>query len=186
VLILLAFVVRGTVSLGVGAFAYFGDPTPLMRRLAAKKTTVSAPVKTTPERVPGASTPALRALLDMAQARFILGFLLTILLMRFFADLTRTALVNVVLRGIVISYLGFLLMRRLDVRVVGARLDRIFKLNLEESLPAALEMVDGSCRHTRGSDSPSLTRSAVASERRSQGNHDATPLTATLRRKRKD
>ena len=146
-LIALAFMARAVLSVGVGIFAYFGNVQPLIRRLTIRRTTrnsrAHASGRARPTRATRQVATPVLAIFDLVQAHFIVGFLFSVLLMWFFADLTEAAFQQVVIRGLAISYLGFLLMRRVDVRALGARLDRVFKMDLAKSLPSALEMVEG-------------------------------------------
>ena len=190
-LVLLAFVARAVVSLTVGVLAYFGNPFPFVHRLISRKRSDARRVHIGAGQGPRSlgRSPSVSALWDLFQARFVVGFLFSVLLMWFFADLTGTALVQIAIRGLVISYLGFLVLRRVDVRAVGARLDRIFKMNLEESLPTALAVVDSINGPAFEGDAHSLNDTGndaeSAVEHRSQDPIEATYVTSTLPIKQK-
>ena len=71
----------------------------------------------------------------------MVAFLVSCLMLRFFADLSRRDFINLLVRGVCISYLGFLVTRRIDVRRIGEWLDRHAGLGLGKSLPVALGVI---------------------------------------------
>jgi hypothetical protein len=144
-LLLFVLLVRAAVSVAVGAVAYFGDVLPIVSRAADAvfrrqnaRTEPNAPVAAKGGKKVSA---AAAALFGIFRPKFLVAFLLSVLLMRFFTDLSSAELTTTAVRGICISYLGFLLMHRIDVQALGARLDKRFGLDLEKSLPIAAKRI---------------------------------------------
>lgn len=82
---------------------------------------------------------ALGALRDLLNWKFALFFLLSVLLMMFFANLETADLVAVAVRGLCISYVGFLALRSVDFLRLGRWMDDRFGLGMGDSLPKAME-----------------------------------------------
>jgi hypothetical protein len=87
---------------------------------------------------PSTARCALAALGDLVRPRFLIAFLVSALLLLFFANLSGAGLASVLVRGLVLSWLGFVLVRRVDFLAFGAWLDRRAGLGLSRSLPAAI------------------------------------------------
>jgi hypothetical protein len=148
-----AFLLKTVIALALGSSAYWGNIQPLIQKLAAKAARLSgrnAPKHDQTEKSHrrGVLGVLLPAFFDLLRPRFLVMFLLSILLMRFFVDLRTSEWVSLVIRGVCISYIGFLLIRRVDVIALGKRLDRIFGMDMAKSLPIALKAVG------RSSDTP--------------------------------
>ena len=149
-LLIFAFLLRAALSLTVGLVAYFGNVLPAMSRVARaavrRKKSHAVPVASAaPKRAP--KPAAVAALFGLFRPKFLVAYLLSLLLMRFFTDLSSAQLTTTAIRGLCISYLGFLLMHRIDVQALGARLDKRFGLDLEKSLPIAAKRIGRPPRH---------------------------------------
>ena len=145
-----AFVLKAVIAAALAATAFFGDMQPLVRRLGARRAgrRTHRPAGTRPVGARHSlSATAVGALRDMVRPRFVIAFLISVLLLLFFAGLSRSDAVNLVIRGLCISYLGLVAMRRVDVRSVGAWLDRRAGLGLAESLPVALATLGRGTHH---------------------------------------
>lgn len=143
--------IKAALAIGVGLATFYGDPQPLVTRLG-RMGKVVAPVgaSSEPARAPSRFwTRAVGALRDVARPRFFLLFLVSVLLLVFFTGMSRGDLLALVLRGVCLSYLGFLVIRSLDIRRVGSWLDQRTGLGLGESLPVALETLGRSRRENR-------------------------------------
>jgi hypothetical protein len=138
-----AFLLKAAIASALAAGAYYGDLRPLARRLrrAASGRKISVGTTSAGAKIPWIAT-ARQALRDLARPRFAIMFLVSALLLYFFTNLSRTDLSSVVVRGLCISYLGFVLLRRVDLRALGAWLDKRMHLGLEQSLPAALRVIE--------------------------------------------
>jgi len=137
------FVLKALLAAGVAVMAFYGDIQPLIRRLGRKPGSrvglhPVGPAESGRRTTLGAAWYAFR---DLVSPRFLLFFLVSVLLMLFFTNLSRADFLSVVLRGLCISYLGFLVIRRVDVHVVGHWLDRRMGLGLGKSLPIALKVL---------------------------------------------
>ncbi len=135
-----AFVLRALLSIALGLSAYCWDLQPWIQRWSRARRTRPEPsgAAQSAARARRARPPALAALRDLLRPRFVLAFFVSTLLLLFFAKLRGSDLLGVVLRGLCVSYLGFLLLRRVNVAAFGAWLDRRTHLGLGKSLPAAL------------------------------------------------
>jgi hypothetical protein len=147
-LIVGAFALKAFIAVIIASLAYFGNMQPLVRKLGRLKsrrkkqrTEISAAGQSKDNADRGIPSKLLSALTDLLRPRFVIMFLLSILLMRFFADLSQSALTSLVIRGLTISYLGFLLMRQIDLQALGVRLDRLIGMDLGKSLPIALKII---------------------------------------------
>ena len=140
-LLIFAFLLRAALSLTVGSVAYFGNVLPAVSRVA-RAAVRRKKSRTEPSASKRAPKPApVAALFGLFRPKFLVAFLLSLLLMRFFTDLSSAELTTTAIRGLCISYLGFLLMHRIDVQALGARLDKRFGLDLEKSLPIAAKRI---------------------------------------------
>jgi nucleoside-triphosphatase THEP1 len=139
--LLWVFGLKSALALVVGATAWRLDLLPLLRRRAAARGPV--PVVATPTAPPGWRTRARGALGDVLRWRFLLAFLVSLLVILFFARLAPADLATVALRGLCLSYLGFLLVRSLDLRSLADWLDRRTGLDVAASLPRALDVLRG-------------------------------------------
>ena len=147
--ILGAFVLKAIIAILLSTAAYYGNIQPLVQGISKKKKR-GARLSRLRESPHGFLTPKKErqpkqicrlALGDILNFRFIAMILLTSLLLFFFAGLSSTALFATIVRGICISYLGFLIIRRVDIQKVAGYLDRRFGLGLGQSLPIALKAI---------------------------------------------
>ncbi|HCF57897.1 MAG TPA: hypothetical protein DFS52_07870 [Myxococcales bacterium] len=137
-----AFLLKAALACVLGAGAYYWNMQPLLHRLSTRRVGAAIAIgdrSGAPQRSFGRIT--VQALRDLVRPRFLLAFMLSGLLLLFFAGLSRADLVNLLIRGLCISYFGFVAMRRIDARGVGEWLDKRAGLGLSKSLPAALEML---------------------------------------------
>lgn len=160
-----AFVLKSLIAALLAALAYLGDMGFLVEKLRVRPRWMPAPrLEDGEERHPqakeaeraasGAGAPddaqkapqkkslkkaAGGALRDILNWKFALFFFISVLLMLFFANLGTADLLAVSVRGLCISYVGFLAIRSVDFYRLGVRLDRRFHLGLEKSLPRAME-----------------------------------------------
>lgn len=133
-----AFVGKGLLSLALAAGAWFLSAEGLVRRLLRRGAGREArPARSGPGPRPRTGG-ALAALRDLARPRFAVAFLASALLLLFFADLSAAGFASVVVRGLCISWLGFLAVRRLDFLALSRWLDRRTGMDLGRSLPYAL------------------------------------------------
>lgn len=149
-----AFLLKAALAIALASAAYFGDMQPLVRRLrrwGEGRRRPRAPNRPAAGRRPALGT-ALSALRDLLRPQFALMFLVSVLLLLFFARMSRADLASVVVRGLCLSYLGFVAVRSIDVRAVGAWLDRRAGLGLADSLPAALEVIEPPARSYQNAD----------------------------------
>ena len=148
-LLIFAFLLRAAASVVIWCVAYFGDVLPAVSHVAdiafRKRNARAASVSPTSSNRKRSSS-ATAALFGILRPGFLAAFLLSMLLIRFFTDLSSAELTTTAIRGLCISYLGFLLMHRIDVRALGARLDKRFDLDLEKSLPIAAKRLGRSPR----------------------------------------
>ncbi|OGQ82000.1 MAG: hypothetical protein A2289_07755 [Deltaproteobacteria bacterium RIFOXYA12_FULL_58_15] len=137
-----AFALKAAVAVGLAIAAFFGDMQPLVRRLGARKTNHGDDRgfdrRDAASRRSMAMT-AVTALRDLSRPRFVVAFLVSALLLLFFAGLPQSDFMNLIVRGLCISYLGFVALRRIDVQSLGAWLDRHTGMGLGRSLPVALD-----------------------------------------------
>jgi len=137
---------KAAVALAVGTAVWRGDPlTWLRRRLPRRAVDGGAPQPA------GRASWGARAWAsgrDLLRWRFLLAYLVSLLLILFFARLGPADLATVALRGLCLAYLGFLLLRSLDLHALAGWLDRKAGLGLAASLPRALEVLRGE----RGAD----------------------------------
>jgi hypothetical protein len=156
-----AFLLKALISFALATTVYYGDAQPLVRLLRRrgekKRSDVRADHdgKAAPRSARGAARLALR---DISRPRFAIMFLISALLLLFFADLSKSDFVSLLVRGLSISYLGFVVIRRIDVRALGVFLDRRMNLGLSESLPAALEVVGRATQSVQNADSDTSAR----------------------------
>ena len=140
-----AFLLKGAIALGLAAAAYLGDLEPLVRRLKRRGSRRQRPIRDERVATAGRRTAlgtALGAARDLLRPRFAIAFVVSTLLLLFFTSLSRSDLASVVVRGLVISYLGFIAVRRVDLGALGGWLDRRTGLGLAESLPAAMRVIE--------------------------------------------
>lgn len=137
--------VKTVLALVVGSAAWRLDLLPRLQRRAAARGAVpgAVPVVAAPAAPPGWRARATGALGDVLRWRFLLAFLVSLLLILFFARLDPADLATVGLRGLCLSYLGFLLVRSLDLRTLAGWLDRRAGLGVAVSLPRALDVLRG-------------------------------------------
>jgi hypothetical protein len=150
-----AFLLKAVIAVALATAAYYGDMRPLVHRLKRRASNRKGPAYASQIVAPGrrsALETASAAARDLLRPRFAMMFLVSALLMMFFTDLPRSDLASVVVRGLCISYLGFVAVRRVDIRAVGAWLDRRTGLGLAESLPAALEVLERPPRFADAAD----------------------------------
>ena len=138
-----AFALKALIAVALAAGAFFGNLQPLVHRLSRQPSRAAASRAGQPAAHPQRSlrATACAALRDLARPRFVIAFLVSVMLLLFFAHLSRRDLMNLVVRGLCISYLGFVVLRRADFRSFGTWLDRRAGLGLGKSLPVALEVL---------------------------------------------
>lgn len=137
------FGLKAALALLVGLAGYYTNLLPRLRRWLPVR--AAAPTEAAGE---GAGRVPLRrraggALRDLLRGRFLLAFFFSVLLIYFFAHLGLRDLGTVLLRGLCLSYVGFLLLRSLDVHVMARWLDRKGGLGMAASLPTALDVLRG-------------------------------------------
>lgn len=138
----LLFALKGSVAVLVGLAGWWGNAWPLVerfRKTAGKKRMSSA----AQEERPSLARSARDAAGDLLNPRFAVFFIFSILTILFFANLPGADLAAVAIRGLCISYLGFLLVRRADPQAIGRWLDKRAALGLAASLPVALGVLTG-------------------------------------------
>jgi nucleoside-triphosphatase THEP1 len=158
-----AFALKAVVAIILGVLAYYGNLEPFIHRLSARRNHVAANARAENEAPPERRSPsrvALFALRDLLKPRFAIAFLVSGLLLLFFAGLSKADALNLLVRGLCISYLGFVVMRRIDVRCVGDWLDRRAGLGLGRSLPVALGVLG---REPRDAPPPAASADSPAS-----------------------
>jgi hypothetical protein len=84
----------------------------------------------------------LGAFRDLTRPAFLLGFLLSILIVWFFARLRSDELVFLALRGGSIAFLGFAFLRRIDVSAVQKTLEKRFSPDMAVALAQAVRMLE--------------------------------------------
>ncbi len=82
------------------------------------------------------------AVRDVLRPAFLLGFLVSVLIIWFFARLRSDEIVFLVLRGASIAFLGFALLRRLDVFTLQQAVARRFSPEMAISLAQAVRVLD--------------------------------------------
>ncbi len=139
------FAVKSLLALVAAALAYFGNMQPLVQRLKRRPKWAFAPRQDLGALGSGPAAPrpslgrsALGALRDLLDWKFALFFFVSALLILFFANLSTADFAAIVLRGICISYVGFLALRRVDFHRFGRWLDAKAGLGMGKSLPAAI------------------------------------------------
>ena len=156
------FALKTVLALILGSAAYFGNMDALVQRLKKRPKWAPAPnLEAMPAAaaVPGSDgagaatsspecrgrrslkTAALGALKDLLNWKFVLFFFVSVLLMLFFADLGTSDLTAIAVRGLCISYVGFLALRSVDFCRVGLWLDQHLDLGLSKSLPLAMNVL---------------------------------------------
>jgi nucleoside-triphosphatase THEP1 len=135
------FILKAVLACGVGCLAYFGDMQPLIRRLGRPRTDRSV-IKQSATHLDRKRESFFRAtrvaIIDILRPKFIIAFFASILIMLFFANLSTGDLLVVTVRGLCVSYVSFLALRRIDVLKVARWVDRKGGLGLSRSLPTAL------------------------------------------------
>jgi len=134
------FVLKAVLAVSVALVAYYADLSPVVRRLSERRRAAAqcrAFVPGTASRKSWAQTAAT-ALRNLLRPRFLILFFFSSLLLLFFTNLTHAGLFGVMVRGLCVSYVGFLLIQHLDVHGLGGWLDRRAHLGLARSLPIAL------------------------------------------------
>lgn len=144
------FAAKAVLAVGVAVAAYYGDMQPLVRTLLrSQKVGSVADHAGRLERHPRTRlSAAAAALRDLARPRFLVFFAASTLLLLFFAKLSTSDWIGVVIRGLCISYLGFLVVRRMDFTTMADWLDRNLGLDIAQSLPSALNMLRASTTTT--------------------------------------
>lgn len=166
------FVLKTVIALALGSAAWFGDMDALMQRLKKRPKWAPAPrLENMPAaenaQAPGQSdgasdaaangtllpapvqrrslkSAALGALRDILNWKFVVFFFASVLLMLFFANLKTADLTAIAIRGLCISYVGFLALRSVDFYKAGLWLDRHLDLGLSKSLPMAMNVLAAS------------------------------------------
>jgi nucleoside-triphosphatase THEP1 len=136
------FGLKALLALAVGLAAWHAELLPRLRRwLPARAPAVleAAPAGGRPP-LPHRARAALR---DLLRWKFLLALFFSVLLIVFFARLQWRDAGTLLLRGLCLSYVGFLLLRSLEVHAVAAWLDRRLGLGMGASLPRALEVLRG-------------------------------------------
>lgn len=160
-LVVFLMAVKAALAVVITLVTYNGRLAPVierLRRLGARL--VPAPAEAEPERrsLRGAALGAAR---DLVRPRFLLGFIVSVLLLMLLADVSQVTLVGLVARGLVISYLGFVVIRRVDPLALAHWLLRRGHAGLAVSLRSALGVLsarDSTAGRTRGLDVPSEKR----------------------------
>lgn len=135
------FGLKALLALAVGGLAYATDLLPRLRRLPGRAAPpAETPLDTRPAPLRRRAGGALR---DLLRVKFLLAFFFSVLLIGFFANLTLQDAATVLLRGLCLSYVGFLLLRSLDVQLLARWLDRKTGLGMAASLPKALDVLRG-------------------------------------------
>ena len=137
------FGVKTMMALAVAAVAYFGNMAPLVDKLKKRPKWAFSPRRDLSARDKGQphatlGRAALGALRDIFHWKFILFFFISALIILFFANLSTADFTAIVIRGVCISYVGFLALRRVDFQRFGAWLDKKMGLGLGKSLPVAM------------------------------------------------
>ncbi|MBU1245027.1 hypothetical protein KKD52_07045, partial [Myxococcota bacterium] len=89
---------------------------------------------------------ALGALRDVFRPTFLLAFLLSILMILFFARLTSGEMIFLLIRGLCIAFAGFWLFRRINVQKVGDSLQKRFSGSMAVSMTEALRVLQEDTR----------------------------------------
>ena len=137
------FGVKTMMALAVAAVAYFGNMAPLVDKLKKRPKWAFSPRRDLSARDKGQphatlGRAALGALRDIFHWKFVLFFFISALIILFFANLSTADFTAIVIRGVCISYVGFLALRRVDFQRFGAWLDKKMGLGLGKSLPVAM------------------------------------------------
>jgi hypothetical protein len=137
------FALKSLLAIAVSGLAWFGDMHSLVRRLQRRPRWAPAPraARDPKGRAPSLRKSAWGALRDLVHWKFALFFFFSVLLMLFFANLSGADLASVAVRGLCISYVGFLAVRQIDFLVLGTWLDRKAGLGLGRSLPIAMKVL---------------------------------------------
>lgn len=138
------FAVKSILAIAFASMAYFGDMRPIVQRLKKRPKWAIAPRQDLSAAGgdaalrPSLGRAALGALRDILNWKFALFFFISTLLILFFANLSTADFAVIVIRGICISYVGFLALRRVDFHRFGQWLDEKAGLGMGESLPLAI------------------------------------------------
>lgn len=140
--LLFLFALKAAVALPLALAAWWFDLTAPLLHIGQK---TGAWMRPRPSSNPARRTwrSSLRgALGDLLRPAFLLGFLLSVLIVWFFARLHSDELVFLALRGASIAFLGFALLRRLDVAALQKALAKRFSPNMSAALAQAVRMLE--------------------------------------------
>ncbi|MCU0663228.1 MAG: hypothetical protein MUC50_12995 [Myxococcota bacterium] len=138
-----AFGLKIALALGLGLLAYRVDLQPWLRKLPQRWSRRRNPswLSNDDTKRRSLAQTAWASLRDLLRPRFVLTLFVSALLLVFFAGLSQGDAATLMARGLCLSYLGFVVMRRVDTRALGDWLDRRAGLGIGESLPVALRML---------------------------------------------
>ncbi len=145
-LIACIFIFKAVLSIGIAIGSFYFD----FSRHILRSSPVGQ-VETTQTRPSAPLTLAssmLAALRDLMNPRFLIPFVGTTLLIFFFTELTALSFATVIVRGGVISWFGFLLVRRIDITRLTSWLTRKGQDDLAQSFRTALQKITGSNKNS--------------------------------------
>ena len=123
----------GGAVIGIGSYQYF-----LTERLLKRLPASSVPIGT---RAKPAGSAYFNAVKDIFNRRFIMPFIISILIIYFFTGLPRNTIATVALRGLIIAWFGFLAARRVNFQKLMSWLVRHGHEDLVRSLEIAIRRI---------------------------------------------
>ena len=138
--LLFLFVVKAVLAVVVAIMGYYFHLAPRLFHLGRKAGAFLRPknASTGPQTVWQSARAALR---DVFRPTFLLAFLLSILMILFFAGISSGEAIFLVARGLCIAFAGFWLFRRINVGKLGDALQRRFSGPMAVALTEAMRVL---------------------------------------------
>ncbi|MBU1069099.1 nucleoside-triphosphatase [Myxococcota bacterium] len=146
------FLLKAVIAVAVAVAGYYFHLTPRLFHLGRRAGAFLRP-KNVPREPQTIRQSALGALRDVFRPTFLLAFLLSILMILFFARLTSGELIFLLIRGLCIAFAGFWLFRRINVQKVGVSLQKRFSGSMAVSMTEALRVLQED-RKDKDADAP--------------------------------
>ncbi len=138
--ILFLFGLKAGIAVLVAVAAWYFHLAPWFLSMGRRAGRFLRPKKTDTGPVTGWRSVRL-ALRDVFRPMFLLAFLFSLLVIFFFANLTRGELVFLLIRGLTVAFVGFWLFRRINVVQVSDKLRKKFKGDMAVSLIEAMRVL---------------------------------------------
>jgi len=134
------FLIKAALAVVVAFVGYYYHLTPRIFALGRKAGAFLRP-KNVPRGPQTVWQSARGALRDVFRPTFLLAFLLSILMILFFARITSGELIFLLIRGLCIAFAGFWLFRRINVQKVGDSLQRRFSGPMAVAMTEAMRVL---------------------------------------------